>query len=205
VRQGASSVESALLHAKAANSLEALAEAITAFDHPLKAGARNMVFSRGHRDAPVMLIGEAPGAEEDAKATPFIGRSGQLLDRMLSTIGLGENDVYITNVIPYRPPQNRSPSTEEIAVSRPFFERHIALKKPRVIVAIGGVAASALLKTETGITRLRGKLETVTLSDGLHFPCLPMLHPAFLLRNPSAKRATWLDLVTLRDVLSATS
>ena len=143
-----------------------------------------------------MVIGEAPGRDEDAAGRPFVGRAGRLLDNMLAAIDMGRDHaghpVYITNVLPWRPPQNRDPSPEEIAMMRPFLHRHIALAQPKFLVVMGNISAQALLG-KRGITRLRGNWSEVA---GL--PALPMFHPAYLLRNPSAKREAWSDLLSLR-------
>ena len=140
-----------------------------------------------------MLVGEAPGRDEDREGRPFVGRAGQLLDRMLAAIGLSREDsVYITNVLPWRPPQNRDPKPEEIAMMKPFLAKHIALVDPEVLVIMGNISCQALLG-KRGITRLRGNWE-----DALGKPALPMFHPAYLLRNPAAKREAWADLLALK-------
>ncbi len=183
--------------AAASGSLEALRNALAAFEHcALKRGARNLVFSDGQAGAPVMIVGEAPGRDEDREGRPFVGRAGQLLDRMLAAIKMGRNNeaapVYITNVLPWRPPQNRDPSSEEIAMMRPFVLRHIALANPQALVIMGNISAQALLG-KRGITRLRGNW-----TDVAGVPALPMFHPAYLLRNPIAKREAWADLLSLK-------
>ena len=177
--------------------LDGLREAIAAFEHcDLKLGARNMVFSDGIAGADIMVVGEAPGRDEDRQGKPFVGRAGQLLDKMLAAIGRSrtseEAPVYITNVMPWRPPQNRDPKPDEIAMMLPFLERHIALAKPKVLIVMGNTSCQALLG-KRGITRLRGKWEE---SQGL--PVMPMFHPAYLLRTPSAKRETWSDLLNVQ-------
>ena len=187
--------------ANAAQNLDELRAALTGFEHcALKRGARSMVFSDGVAGAPVMIIGEAPGREEDIEGRPFVGRAGQLLDRMLGAIDMGrahaEAPVYITNVLPWRPPQNRDPSPDEIAMMRPFLLRHIALAQPRVLVVMGNVSAHALLGKK-GITRLRG-----AWVEAAGLPALPMFHPAYLLRNPAAKREAWADLLNLKSRLA---
>lgn len=183
--------------AAAAQDLQALRAALAAFDHcELKRGARNLVFSDGVAGAPVMIVGEAPGRDEDREGRPFVGRAGQLLDRMLAAIDMGRGDenapVYITNVLPWRPPQNRDPKPEEIAMMRPFLERHIALARPKALVIMGNISAQALLG-KRGITRLRG-----TWTECFGLPALPMFHPAYLLRQPAAKREAWADLLSLK-------
>ncbi|MFQ5623136.1 MAG: uracil-DNA glycosylase family protein [Paracoccaceae bacterium] len=183
--------------------LAALRAAMADFEGcALKRGARNLVFSDGNPEARVMIVGEAPGREEDIRGLPFVGRSGQLLDRMLAAIGLSraaerpEDAVYITNVLPWRPPQNRDPSSDEIAMMKPFLMRHIALAAPDVLITMGNPATKTLLETTTGITRLRGVWHDL---DGV--PLLPMMHPAALLRNPANKRFAWADLLALRRFL----
>lgn len=186
--------------AATAADLPALKAALAGFEHcELKRGARNLVFSDGLPGARVMIVGEAPGRDEDIAGKPFVGRAGQLLDRMLAAIGLGRADpdhpVYITNVLPWRPPQNRDPSPQEIAMMRPFVLRHIALAEPEVLVIMGNISAQCLLG-KRGITRLRGLWADV---GGVQ--ALPMFHPAYLLRNPAAKREAWADLLSLKHRL----
>lgn len=183
-----------------ATTLEDLHRAMADFDGcALKKGARNTVFADGNPAARVMIVGEAPGRDEDLEGRPFVGRSGQLLDRMLAAIGLSrtaeaaDRAVYITNVLPWRPPQNRDPATDEVAMMRAFLERHIALKAPEILVTMGNAATKTLLETQTGITRLRGRW-----SDYEGVPLLPMFHPAALLRNPIQKRDAWSDLLSLK-------
>ncbi len=183
-----------------ADSVEALAALVAGFDGcPLKRTATNTVFVDGNPAAPVMIIGEAPGAEEDRNGRPFVGRAGQLLDRMLAAIGLDRSGVLITNVIYWRPPGNRTPTTAEIASCLPFVFRLIALAHPKVLVLSGGTAAGALLAQSQGITRLRGRWFDLAV-PGLDqpVPTLPMFHPSFLLRTPERKRETWRDLLSLR-------
>ncbi len=180
-----------------ADTLDALRAEMATYAHcDLKKGARNLVFSDGIPGARVMLVGEAPGRDEDREGRPFVGRAGQLLDKMLAAINMGrareDAAVYITNVLPWRPPQNRDPKPEEIAMMRPFLLRHIALAGPEVLVITGNHSAQTLLG-KRGITRLRGNW---TEAAGL--PALPMFHPAYLLRNPEAKREAWADLLSLQ-------
>lgn len=189
-------------------SLEALEAVLKTFDHPLRAAARSTVFARGDRTADVMLVGEAPGREEDLEGLPFVGRSGQLLDRMFAEIGLtAEKGLYITNIVNWRPRNNRSPSEEDVALCRPFIFRHVALKKPKLIVLAGAIAAQTLLGTTQGITRLRGKwmLCKTTTPEGapLEIPALPIYHPAYVLRRPISKREVWRDLLTLQERLGS--
>lgn len=189
--------------AAAAGSLEALREAIAGFDgSALRETATNLVFADGVPGAATMFVGEAPGADEDRLGRPFVGVSGQLLDRMLASIGLarGEN-CYITNILPWRPPGNRTPTDAEIALFLPFVLRHIALARPRHLVLLGGVAAKALLRARDGMTRLRGRWRQVMVEEESTLPALATLHPAYLLRNPGAKRDAWTDLLLLSSRL----
>lgn len=189
--------------AAGAGDLEALAAAIAAFDGcPLKmAGARQAVFSRGVADAEVVVIGEGPGADEDAQGQPFVGRAGKLLDRMLAAAGLGDR-VFITNTVFWRPPGNRTPTPEEQAVCRPFIERAIALVKPRALLLVGGASGKSILNRDEGILTLRGRwFEWSSTDESLVLPALPTLHPAFLLRQPAAKKKAWSDLLTLSERL----
>ncbi len=183
--------------ASAASSLDQLRAALEAFEHcDLKRGARQLVFADGTPGAPVMIVGEAPGRDEDRAGKPFVGRAGQLLDRMLAAIDMDRaQNVYITNVLPWRPPQNRDPRPDEIAMMQPFLERHVALSKPKVLVVMGNISCQAVLN-KRGITRLRGQWD-----QALNLPVLPMLHPAYLLRQPHAKRQAWADLLDLRAYL----
>ncbi len=195
-------VSAAETAASTASDLLALQAAMAAFPHcELQKGARNLVFCDGVPGARVMIVGEAPGRDEDRIGKPFVGRAGQLLDKMLGAIDLGRdrdgsNAVYITNVLPYRPPQNRDPKPDEMAMMLPFLKRHIALAEPDILVVMGNISCQALLG-KRGITRLRG---TWTEAEGL--PVLPMFHPAYLLRNPAAKREAWADLLELRARLT---
>ncbi|HZK90936.1 MAG TPA: uracil-DNA glycosylase [Stellaceae bacterium] len=192
--------QSARALAAQATTTDALAALIAGFDAcPLKRTATNTVFADGNPAAPVMIIGEAPGADEDRIGTPFVGRAGQLLDRMLAAIGLDRTGVQITNVIYWRPPGNRKPTTQEIASCLPFVFRHIVLSRPLVLVLAGGTAASSLLDVSEGITRLRGRWFDLAI-PGLDapLPALPMFHPAYLLRTPERKREAWRDLLALK-------
>ncbi|MBP2228520.1 DNA polymerase [Azospirillum agricola] len=190
---------SARARAGEARTLAELEAALRAFDGcPLKATAMNTVFADGNPEATVMLVGEAPGEDEDRQGKPFVGVSGRLLDRMLAQIGLDRGAIYITNILPWRPPGNRSPTQAEIAACLPFLERHIALVKPKLLVALGGVSAKTLLNRAEGITRLRGQWRDYDAAGG-PVPLLPMLHPAYLLRNPIAKREAWRDMLSLRQ------
>jgi len=188
--------------AAAAATLGALAQAIAAFDGcPLKAGAQRSVFSRGRADAPVMVIGEGPGAEEDRLGEPFVGRAGQLLDRMLAAAGL-TGQVFITNTVFWRPPGNRTPTPAEQAVCAPFLERAIMLVKPRALLLAGGAAAKSMLGRKEGVLALRGRWFAWRSADGaLEIPALPTLHPSFLLRQPLAKGKAWEDMLILSERL----
>ena len=181
------------------DSLDTLRAALERFDGcALKTTAKSLVFSAGPADAPVMLIGEAPGRDEDLEGLPFVGRSGQLLDRMLESIGLSrEKNAYITNVIFWRPPGNRPPTAEEVATCAPFLLRHIELKAPKVLVLLGATPVKHVLNIEEGITRARGRWGRYLLA-GSEIPALPTFHPAYLLRTPSAKRQVWQDLLSLK-------
>ena len=184
--------------ADSAQSLEDLKRVMAGFEHcELKRGARNLVFSDGAPSARVMIIGEAPGREEDSQGKPFVGAAGQLLNKMFAAIGLDRSDdgaqgLYITNMLPWRPPQNRDPKAEELDMMAPFVQRHIALAAPDVVVLMGNHACSGLLRRR-GITRMRGTWEEV-----MGKPAMPMCHPAYLLRNPAAKREAWADLLAIK-------
>jgi DNA polymerase len=192
--------------AEAAHTLPELAAAVAAFDGcALKRTATNTVFADGTPGAPVMIIGEAPGADEDRLGRPFVGRSGQLLDRMLASISLDRrHNVYISNVLFWRPPGNRKPTNDEIAACLPFVWRHIALARPKVVVLCGGTAASALLNRAEGITKLRGRWFDLAV-PGLDqpVPTLATYHPSFLLRAPPRKSEAWRDLLSLKKKLSS--
>ncbi|NTS30163.1 uracil-DNA glycosylase [Phyllobacterium sp. BT25] len=182
-----------------AGSLEELREQLAAFDGcNLKFTAKNLVFADGNPAAPVMFVGEAPGREEDLEGVPFIGRSGQLLDRMFAAIGLDRSSVYIANTIPWRPPGNRTPTPLETEICRPFFERQVELANPKILVALGGPAAKALTNASEGILRLRGNWKTHLTPSGIEIPVMPTLHPAYLLRNPAQKRFAWRDFLNVK-------
>ena len=176
------------------HDLEALRQACSNFDGcGLKKTASNMVFSDGNPDADIMLIGEAPGADEDRQGKPFVGVSGQLLDRMMASIGLNRSNLYISNIILWRPPGNRTPTTEETAAFLPIMKRHIQLVAPKVIVTLGGSSTKALLGTQDGILKCRGRWHEFDHGNGT-VPLLPTLHPAYLLRTPGQKALAWQDL-----------
>ncbi len=201
---GADPVAAAQSIADAAPTLDALRAALGAYDHcELKRGARNLVFADGNPAARVLILGEAPGRDEDREGRPFVGRAGQLLDAMFAAIGLARTSpvpataLYITNVLPWRPPENRDPTPAEIAMLRPFVLRHITLADPDLIVVMGNTPLSCLFG-EKGILRARGHWR-----ETLGRPVLPMTHPAYLLRTPEAKREAWADLLSLQARLRA--
>lgn len=190
--------------AASADSLEALAAAIAAYDGcPLKfeGAASQAVVYRGEATAPLMVIGEGPGQDEDRQGQPFVGRAGQLLDKMLAASGL-TGRVLITNTVFWRPPGNRTPTPSEQAVCAPFVERAISLVQPKMLLLVGGASAKAMLKKDEGILSMRGRWHEWRSADGaLELPALPTLHPAFLLRQPAAKKKAWADLLTLTERL----
>ena len=187
-----------------AASLEELKRLLADFDRsPLKATATNMVFGSGNLQADLMIIGEAPGAEEDRQGLPFVGASGRLLDLMLKSVGLNRDDVYITNILPWRPPGNRKPSEDEVALFAPFVRQHIALVKPKILLLLGGSAAAALMNTSAGITKTRGRWMTYA-DEGISVPAMASFHPAFLLRSPAQKKQAWRDFLAVRQKLSDT-
>lgn len=189
--------------AAAAPDLAALAAALERFDGcALKATAKSTCVYRGAAKARLAILGEAPGRDEDLEGRPFVGRAGQLLDLMLKAIDLDEGDVHITNVVYWRPPGNRTPTPQETQVCRPFLERQIALVEPDILLLLGGAAAKAVLDTEEGIMKLRGKWREATLG-GRTFRAMATLHPAYLLRTPAAKRSAWRDLLAVKTALLA--
>jgi uracil-DNA glycosylase family 4 len=192
--------------AAAAENLDALRAALDAFEGcALKRTASRLVFADGNPAARLMLVGEAPGAEEDRQGLPFVGRAGQLLDRMLAAIGLDRTKVYIANVVPWRPPGNRTPTAQETAACLPFMERQIALVDPDIIVCLGGSSAQTLLRLKDGIMRARGKWYDYTIDQGAAAPrqirAMATLHPAYLLRQPAHKRLAWRDLREITKAL----
>ncbi len=190
----------ARLRATAAQTLEELRSVMENFEgFPLKETARHTVFAAGIPDADVMIVGEAPGADEDASGEPFVGVSGQLLDRILKSIGLDRTkNVYISNVLSWRPPGNRRPTPQEVAVCLPFIARHIELAAPKLLVLFGGAAASALLAQPVPIGQLRGRWHAYSAKN---IPTLATYHPAFLLRTPSHKREVWKDMLEVKRKL----
>ena len=207
VGRAAPDVSAAVAEARAlaaeAQDLEQLAATITAFEGcGLRyEGARQAVFCRGNPDAPLMVVGEGPGGDEDVQGQPFVGKAGKLLDKMLGAAGLTDR-VFITNTVFWRPPGNRTPTAAEQAACAPFVERAIALVNPRMLMLAGGASAKAMLKREEGILALRGRwFEWKSADETLALPALPTLHPAFLLRQPAAKKKAWQDLLTLTERL----
>ncbi|MDR1561270.1 MAG: uracil-DNA glycosylase [Holosporaceae bacterium] len=186
--------------AKDITTLAQLKESILKIDIPLKDCAINMVFGVGNERAEILLLGEAPGAEEDKQGIPFVGQSGQLLDKMLAAIELDRTKVYITNILPWRPPGNRTPTNQEIEMFRPYVLKHISLINPKVVVCLGGTAAKALLKTSQGIVQLRGKWINI---EEVSAKIIPTFHPAYLLRAPSQKREAWQDFLNIKEAISA--
>lgn len=200
----ATALQSARDFAVNAETLEALEAALMAFDGcNLKRTAKNLVFADGNPKARIMFVGEAPGRDEDIQGIPFIGRSGELLNKMLEAIGLTrENDAYIANVVPWRPPGNRTPTPQETELCRPFIERQIALVNPQILVPLGGAAAKQLFQTTEGIMKLRGKFRSYQLPTG-EIEAMATLHPAYLLRQPGQKRLVWQDLLKIHSRLTA--
>ena len=184
-------------------NLTELRQAVENFDDcDLKKYAKNTVFADGNQKAEVMLIGEAPGEQEDLNGVPFCGRSGTLLDKMLAAINLDRTKVYITNIVFWRPPGNRQPTTQEIELCKPFVEKHISLINPKIIVLVGGIAASTMLNSSLGVSKLRGQFyeytnkylrKTITTTA--------IFHPAYLLRQPKQKKLAWEDLQEIQKTL----
>jgi DNA polymerase len=190
--------------AGAAKTLDELRAALEKFNGcGLKATATQLVFADGAPGASIMLVGEAPGGDEDRIGRPFVGRAGQLLDLMLAAIALDRTKVYIANCVPWRPPGNRTPTPQETQVCLPFIRRQIELSNPEILVCLGGSALSALFGGKESITRARGVWREYAVSDALKIPALPMFHPAYLLRQPNAKRWAWFDLRKLRRAIEA--
>ncbi|MFA5948940.1 MAG: uracil-DNA glycosylase [Hyphomicrobium sp.] len=187
--------------ARNATSLPELEKALQAFDGcGLKATAKNLCFYRGAERARLMIVGEAPGRDEDLEGKPFVGPAGQLLNKMLAAISLTEADVHITNVVYWRPPGNRTPTPQEAQVCRPFLERQVELVEPEAIVLLGGAAAKQILDVADGIMRIRGKWREAEIGTR-RFKAMATLHPAYLLRTPAAKRLAWRDLQAIRAAL----
>lgn len=185
--------------ASQAATLEELREKLAAFDGcALKFTAKNLCFADGDPSSDIMFIGEAPGRDEDMEGLPFVGRSGQLLNRMIEAIGLKRENVYIANTIPWRPPGNRTPTPLETELCRPFIERQIELAAPKVLVALGGPAGKALTGATEGILRLRGNWKIHRTPSGVEIPVMLTLHPAYLLRTPAQKRFAWRDFLAVK-------
>jgi uracil-DNA glycosylase len=194
-------VAEARMLARSATSLDNLRALLEAFEGcALKLTARSLVFADGNPESPVMFVGEAPGAEEDRAGAPFVGSSGQLLDRMLQAIGRSREQVYIANVIPWRPPGNRTPTPQELAVCLPFIARQIELSKAQVLVCLGGASAQTLLGVKDGITRTRGRWMDYD-AGSRRLKAIATLHPAYLLRQPLQKRLAWRDFKMIRAAL----
>ncbi|MES2729332.1 MAG: uracil-DNA glycosylase [Pseudomonadota bacterium] len=192
--------------ASQANTLEELEAAIRAFDGlAIRQTAMNCVFADGNPKADVMVIGEAPGADEDMQGKPFVGASGQLLDKVLSYIGLSRtaadpaNAVYISNIVNWRPPGNRTPTPQEMDISLPFIERHIALVKPKILLLVGNVPMKSLLRASGGIMKMRGQWHNYPVSPGESVATIATFHPAFLLRSPNHKKTVWFDILALQQ------
>jgi len=194
----AQAVETAQEMAAKCESLDALKTAMANFGGcNLKRTAKSLVFADGNPEAKIMFIGEAPGRDEDIQGLPFVGRAGQLLDKILAAIDLTRETAYISNVIPWRPPGNRTPTPQETEICRPFIERHIELVSPEIIVMLGGSSAKTLMKTTDGIMKLRGKW-TELITEKSKTPAMPSLHPAYLLRQPAHKRLAWQDFLQVK-------
>ncbi|MFN3076627.1 MAG: uracil-DNA glycosylase family protein [Alphaproteobacteria bacterium] len=190
--------------AAAAHDLAELRRALERFDGcALKETATTTVFADGNPDSAVMIIGEAPGADEDRQGLPFVGVSGQLLDRMLASIGLDRTSVYITNVLPWRPPGNRKPTLAEVASCVPFLERHIVLVNPKFLLLLGGMATSVIFARPEGIMRLRGRWHDYAVGLARPIPALATFHPAYLLRTPAQKKFAWRDFLALKRRLDS--
>ncbi len=187
--------------ARGASSLAELEALLASFDGcALRFSAKNLAFADGDPDGRVMFVGEAPGADEDRIGKPFMGRAGQLLDRMLAAVGLDRSKVYIANIVPWRPPGNRTPTPQEVAICKPFIERQIELANPEILVCLGAASTQTLLGTRDGILRARGRWFAYPTSEG-EVRALATLHPAYLLRQPGQKRLAWRDFLSLRRAL----
>ena len=188
-------------------TLESLRAAVTSFEGcTLRKSAANTIFADGTPTAPVMVIGEAPGAEEDRQGLPFVGPSGHLLDKMLESIGLERHrNCYLTNVVPWRPPANRKPTPAEVSIVLPFLERHITLAAPQILLLVGGLAASVVLTSHEGIMKLRGKWFEYSVGLAHPIPAIATFHPAYLLRSPAQKRLAWQDILALECRLAQLS
>lgn len=198
-------VDEAKQLANAATSLDSLRASMESFNGcPLKHRATNLVFADGNPEADIMLVGEAPGREEDMQGAPFVGQSGELLDRILGAIGLNREKVFIANTLPWRPPGNRNPTPAETAVCLPFLFRQVELVAPKIIVTMGGAASKTLLQSNAGILRLRGKWQDIEV--GQHTcASIATLHPSYLLKQPAQKALVWRDMLRLKAKIEALS
>jgi uracil-DNA glycosylase family 4 len=186
-----------------AKTLEELRVAVESFEGcALKATAMRTVFADGNPEARVMFVGEGPGAEEDREGLPFVGRSGKLLDRMMAAIGLDRTSAYIANIIPWRPPGNRTPTPQESAICLPFIRRQIELADPDILVCLGGPSATTLLELKEGITRTRGRWFEFDTGKR-KIKAIALFHPAYLLRSPAHKKLAWQDLLAIKKALNA--
>lgn len=204
VKTAKSEVLSIQAKLKAITTLDALREALENFSEcPLKLTATHTVFGDGNPNSKIMLVGEAPGADEDRLGRPFVGMSGQLLEKMFDAIGLPRKDLYISNIIPWRPPGNRPPTATETALCMPFIQRHIEIVNPEILIMVGGVSAKTLLGRNDGIMRLRGQwIDFKTDNMDVPIKAIPIYHPAYLLRSPGQKRKSWHDLLTIKKYLT---
>lgn len=194
---GGDPAEARALAAKA-GSLAELETILGGYDGcGLKLRATQLVFADGNPDAKIMLIGEAPGADEDREGKPFVGKSGDLLDKMLAAIGLNRDKVYLANTVPWRPPGNRTPSPEEMALCLPFLHRQVELVAPRLVLTLGSLPMQTVFSTTNGMIKMRGKWSEVSIGNH-RVDALPTLHPGYLLRNPTAKQQAWTDLLSLK-------
>ncbi len=202
---GDAAIAAAREAAAGAKDLDELNTALAEFEGcGLRRTAKNLCFADGNPQAGLMLVGEAPGRDEDIQGLPFVGRAGQLLDKMLAAIGLNRESAYIANSVYWRPPGNRTPTPAEAAVCRPFIERQIELADPDILMLLGGAAAKSLLETSQGIMRLRGRWRTFKVGNK-EFRTLATLHPAYLLRQPAQKRLAWRDLLEVKSALTEIS
>lgn len=196
-------IEHARLAASQASSLEELRDALAGFDGcNLKSTAKNLCFADGNPTSDIMFIGEAPGRDDDMEGLPFMGKPGQLLNRMIEAIGLKREDVYIANSIPWRPPGNRTPTPLEAELCRPFIERQIELVSPKIIVALGGPVGKLLTGATESIVRMRGNWKVHTTASGIEIPVMPTLNPESLMRTPAQKRFAWRDFLNVKMKLA---
>lgn len=196
-------IMAARMAAKSAVSLEALREIMNAFEGcALRTTAKQLVFGDGSAEARLMFVGEAPGSEEDQKGVPFVGRSGQLLDKMLGAIGIARSEVYIANIVPWRPPGNRDPSIHETQICLPFIQRQIELVDPQVLVCLGKPSTATLLGVTEGIRKTRGRWFVYKTGEGRDIRATATFHPAYLLRTPIEKRFAWRDFLAIKKALA---